>query len=370
MQDGFAASVHFTKEDYLKVRDNYRKWWAGELGRPIVPIVTVGHESDHAAASCRPMCFGNAWDTSVSPAQLVDARDEQLSHMRFHGDAFPYFAVTPFGPGAMAAFLGCTPVGREDTVWFMPPRADIPIEELHFEFDENNPHFRRVLNTYDAAMEKWRGSVVLSMVDLGGIMDVLSSFRGAENLLMDLYDSPDEVLRCVSELQELWFRYFNIFNDVMGSEVMGHSHWYNIYDEAPNYILQSDFSYMIGPDMFRRFVAPELASSAARINNAVYHLDGPGELPHLDQLLAMDSVKGIQWVPGAGAPEKQDWTEVLSRILASGKKLLSLNQNPDGTPIAIAKDPGQLFFLERHYHISDIKEAQKYAELYGIAVKV
>ena len=44
---------------------------------------------------------------------------------------------------------------------------------------------------------------LLGGIDLGGIMDVLQSFRGAENLLMDLYDAPEEVLRCVGELQQL-----------------------------------------------------------------------------------------------------------------------------------------------------------------------
>lgn len=369
MKDNFAPSVRYTREDYGRLRETYRRWWAGSLDRPIVPIVTTGHDSWRSESPCRPLCFGNAWDPSATPQQLVDARDWELSRMRWHGDAFPTFSLTPLGPGVMAAFLGCTPVGREDTVWFQPPRADIPIEELHFELDEGNPHLRRALNIYDAAMEKWRGSVVLSMVDLGGIMDVLSSFRGAENLLMDLYDSPDEVLRCVGELQELWFRYFDMFNSLMGGEVMGYSHWYGIYGEEPGYILQSDFSYMIGPDMFAKFVAPELASSAARISNAVYHLDGMGELPHLDQLLATEAIRGVQWVPGAGAPEKMDWTEVLARILASGKKLLSLNQKPDGRPIDIAADPGQLFFGERRFDAGDMRAAREYGGLYGIEVK-
>lgn len=369
MQDGFAASVHFTKEDYLRLRNTYRKWWAGELDRPIVPIVTAGHGADNERVGGPEICFATAWDTSISPAQFVETHDRKLAQLRWHGDAFPCFAITPYGPGAMAAFLGCTPIGKKDTVWFMPPREDIPIEELHFEFDENNPHFRRVLNTYDAAMNKWRGSVVLNMVDLGGILDVLSSFRGAQNLLLDLYDSPDEVLRCVNELQELWFKYFDIFNSMIGDEVMGYSHWYNIFSEQPGYMLQSDFSYMISPDMFKTFVAPELKGSASRIKYSIYHLDGIGELPHLEQLLAMDDIRGIQWVPGSGAPESMDWTDVLSRVLASGKKLVSLAQAPDGTPSPLAANPGQLFFNERAYHISDIKSAQEYAGMYGISVK-
>lgn len=366
MVDGFAASVRFSCEDHWRLRDTYRRWWDGSLGRPIVPIVTVERELTKAELPCRPLYFGNAWDLSVTPKQLVEARDAELSVMRWHGEAFPMFMTTAFGPGVLAAFLGCTPMGREDTVWFKPPREDIPIEELHFEFDKENRYFKRVAAVYEEAMEKWRGAVVPCMTDLGGIMDVLSHFRGNENLLMDLYDSPDEVLRCVKELQDMWFRYFDTLNDIIAGETMGYSHWHGVYGEEPGYIIQSDFSYMIGPDMFREFVGPELASSAGRLKNAVYHLDGIGELAHLDQLTAIDGIKGIQWVPGAGAPEKMDWTDVLSKILASGKKLLSCNQKPDGRPIDIAADPGQLFYWERAF--TDIRAAREYAAIYGIGI--
>ena len=266
--------------------------------------------------------------------------------------------------------MGCMPVGTNQTVWFQPPRENIPIKELHFEYDPDNPCLRRVLNVYEAAMEKWHGSVIVGMVDMGGVLDILSSFRGAENLLMDLYDEPDEVLRCVGEIQELWFRYYDLINSMMAPEAEGYSQWFNLYGEKPGYILQSDFSYMIGPDMFDTFTAPELASSAERMNNAVYHMDGIGQIPHLDSLLAIDGIKGIQWVPGDGEPSTRNWDELLAKILASGKKLISWAQNPDGTPIKLAEDPGQLYFNDRHYSVQDGEAAKRYGALYGIEVNL
>lgn len=361
--------IHFSHEQYETLRQTYRKWWAGELDRPIVPFVTYGHPSEISPAQGPHLAFPTAWDFSIDPRQFVDTHDAALSSHRWHGEAFPYFPTTAFGPGTMAAFLGCTPVGAPSTVWFKPPREDIPIEELHFEFDENNPCYRRAVNLFEAAMEKWHGSVVVGMVDMGGILDVLQSFRGAENLLMDLYDAPDEVLRCVKELQELWFVYYNKLNAILSPEAEGYSQWFRLYGEKPGYILQSDFSYMIGPEMFDTFVAPELASSASRLSNAVYHMDGVGQIPHLDSLLAIDGIKGIQWVPGAGVPEQQNWDELLAKILASGKKLIQRGQKSDGLPIDIAKNPGQLHFDERGYHISRMDDAVRYGELYGIEVK-
>lgn len=123
---------------------------------------------------------------------------------------------------------------------------------------------------------------------------------------------------------------------------------------------------MISPGMFGQFVAPELASSAARMTNAVYHMDGIGEIPHLEQLLAIDDIKGIQWVPGDGEPSKKNWDALLEKILASGKKLLSWNQKPDGSAIDGAR-PGQLYFGERSFAADD-PAARSYAERWGIAL--
>jgi len=241
-------AIHFSREQYAPLRSAYRQWWDGKLDRPIVPIETFGHPS---AVECRGplLSFTTAWDFSIDPREFVEAFDTAMDSHRWHGDAFPLFRTTPFGPGAMATFLGCTPQPMPYTVWFQPPRKDIPIEELHFEFDENNPYYRRVHNLFESAMDKWHGRVVVGMMDLGGILDVLQSFRGAENLLMDLYDEPDEVLRCVRELQEMWFLYFDKLNAILEGEACGYSHWYGLYHERPGYILQSDFSYMISPDM-------------------------------------------------------------------------------------------------------------------------
>lgn len=361
--------IHYTDAQYEQLRSVYRKWWKGEWNRPIVPIVTYGHETKMVPTKAPLLTFTNAWDFTIDPRQFVEAHTFMLSSQRFHGEAFPIFFTQRFGAGAMAAFLGCTPRPAENTIWFLPEK-ETPITELHFEYDENNKYWRRVLNTIEAAQEAWRGKVVIGMPDLGGIMDVLASFRGTENLLMDLIDDPDEVLRCVKELQDLWFVYYDKVNDILRPEARGYSQWFNVYGEEPGYMLQSDFSYMISPEMFRTFVGWELSSTADRMTNAIYHMDGIGEIPHLEQLLVIEGIKGIQWQPGDGTAAKQNWDELLSRILASGKKLLSWNQKPDGSPIEYA-DPGQLYFGTRSFGPNDNwAGAKRYADMYGIALEL
>lgn len=86
-------------------------------------------------------------------------------------------------------------------------------------------------------------------------------------------------------------------------------------------MFQSDFSYMISPAMFARFVVPELRESCRRVDHGFYHLDGIGQLPHLDGLLQIEPLRGVQWVPGAGRKEPCQWPEVFNKILAAGKRI-------------------------------------------------
>lgn len=360
--------IHFSHDRYEELRKTYRKWWSGELDRPIVPIITLGHSTDFPAHTGPQFNFANAWNWDIDPREFIDSCHAQLSSYRWHGDAFPHIYTAAFGPGVLAAFLGCTPVSTTRTVWFKSPDEDLPIEELHFEFDDQNRYYRRVENLFEAAMEKWHGSVVVEMTDLGGILDVLASFRGTENLLIDLLEEPDEVLRCVGELQELWFRYYDKLNAVLSPEAQGYSHWYGMYCETPGYILQSDFSYMISPDMFRTFAAPELASSASRIDNAVYHMDGIGEIPHLNHLLAIDSLKGIEWTPGAGEPDTRNWDELHLRILASGKKLILYHRQDDRIGSEVARHLGQIYLPGRNFKANDMEAAKHYGERFGVEV--
>ena len=54
--------------------------------------------------------------------------------------------------------------------------------------------------------------------------------------------------------------------------------------------------------MFEEFVLHTLQRDCLALTNTLYHLDGEGELRHLDRLLSIPALKAVQWVPGAGKP--------------------------------------------------------------------
>jgi hypothetical protein len=59
------------------------------------------------------------------------------------------------------------------------------------------------------------------------------------------------------------------------------------------------------------------------VDHVMYHLDGPGALQHLDTLLSLPNLHGIQWVPGSGeaGPAHPKWRPLLRRIIAAGKRV-------------------------------------------------
>jgi len=190
---------------------------------------------------------------------------------------------------------------------------------LHFTYNPLNLWWQRVINVTRTALERWGAQVSIGFTDLGGNLDILSSLHGAQQLLFDLRDSPGEVSRLVGEINRAWLHYYDELFMLISSKPSGITCWGPCWSAGKGYMLQSDFSYMISPTDFIRFVLPDIRSCCDEMDYAFYHLDGKGQISHLEHLLALDCLKGIQWVPGDGNPPSEEWLPLLSRIRKSGK---------------------------------------------------
>lgn len=309
--------IDFDPQRWDKIRRDYRAWWAGDLERPLIHLTGTGKDPGRDEPELRSVGCAQLYDPAVAAEDIVDLWDYGLSQQTYLGDAFP--SVSPnLGPGVLAACLGGVAEPRDDTVWFHPAR-DLPIERISLAYDGDSPTARRIKDIVRAAVDRWGDAVQVGMTDLGGNLDILSTFRPGEQLLLDLYDKPDEVKRVTWEAHKAWFEAFEDFTNVTSPANPGYSAWTSIFSEEPYYMLQCDFCYMISPVMFDEFVRPELAATCERLGNPFYHLDGPGELGHLDSLLEIERLKGVQWIPGAGAPPQSEWPDVYRKIHAAGK---------------------------------------------------
>ncbi len=324
-------SIDFNADRWARVKGNAAQWWGGELERPLIHCCRGGREPGREPAKHPHHGFAAFYDLSIPAEGVVDTWDYHLSRQHFLGDAFPH-AWLNFGPGVVAAFLGAgleTSV-EQGTVWFTPDR-ERDIRDLHFEYRSDSVWLDRIKSLCHAAVERWQGAVQVGMTDLGGALDILSTFRPGEGLLFDLIDHPGEVERCTWELHDLWFRYFDEIDAILRPVNPGYTAWAGFYSAEPHYMLQCDFAYMISPEMFDQFVKPELTATCRRLTHAFYHLDGVGQLPHLDSLLAIPELEGVQWVPGDGKPDHNHWPEVFRKIRDAGKLVQSFG-GPEVVP--------------------------------------
>ena len=310
-------SIDFTAARWKRLKTNTREWWAGELDRPLIYIELSGYDAGRPEPEIPWYEITSSYDKSISSAAIVDRWDYELSTKKFLGDAYPH--VMPyFGPGVLAACLGAQLKNADSTVWFRP-QENLPIKDIRFVHSESDYWRQRILSLCAEAREYWDGLVQVDMTDLGGSLDVISTFRPNEGLLTDLYDAPDEVKRLTWETHEIWWRFFDEIVEMFSPRNPGHTSWGCMFSEETHYMLQCDFAYMISPEMFDEFVKPELAASCRKLKNAFYHLDGKGQLPHLDSLLSIPELKGIQWIPGEPFSDTVHWPEVYRKIRGAGK---------------------------------------------------
>ena len=358
--------IRFSDKQWETVIENYRKWWKVELGRPILPVIITGADPGRSEPKAPHPQFINCADLSVPAEAVIDRFDYELSCCEFHGDSYPWAPMHHFGPGVGAAFLGATLEPAEDTVWFHLDK-EIPIEELYLAYNENNKWLNRIKDLYRAGVKKWGNSVCMAMTDIGGNLDILASFLGTEKLLVECIDHPREVKRLCLEITALWLRFYEELNDLLGGQRV-YSDWSSQLSEKPTYMLQCDFSYMISTGMFRDYVYDDLYQISSKLNRTFYHLDGTGEIPHLDTIMSIDAIKGIQWIPGAGAAEKRDWSELYQRISRAGKKIMApydLDSYLDEI-IAVIKSPDELIKMQMSYLMSDKEKVLKKLDKYGL----
>ena len=307
--------LHFTERDWERAERDYSAWWAGELERPLVTFTHIGRLPDGSSAAAESFVTNYPLDMPVD--DLLDRVQTQLEHTRFFGDALPRWWVN-FGPGIMAGFLGAKVTCVRDTVWFSPS-APGPIDAVRPAYDAANWWWRRIRDITARAVERFAPQVQVCHTDLGGNMDIVASLRGSQRLLLDVIDSPEEVDRLVAAVTPLWLRYYDELDAIIRPACRGTAPWAPIWSPGRCYMLQSDFSYMISPRMFERFVLPDLVACCDALDHGFYHMDGKGQTPHLDNLLGIARLRGIQWQPGDGAPRADGWLPLLKRIRDAGK---------------------------------------------------
>jgi 5-methyltetrahydrofolate--homocysteine methyltransferase len=224
-------------------------------------------------------------------------------------------------PMTMAAYLGGDVRFGEATVWVEPVVEDW--DKFPFEFNIQNPWVQRSLQLMKAHVRLLPDGFLPFTPDYGDALTVFSLLRGTERLLLDLVEQPDVIERKVREYVEVWIKVHRHFWDIYRTRFPGDCSYLG-WAPGRTYICQSDFSTMISPAMFERFVVPEIVRLGEYLEYMPWHLDGPEEIKHLNALLALPQIKAIQIQPGANRPPCVSplWLPQARKIQACGRSLI------------------------------------------------
>lgn len=309
------------KPDFERARVYWNAFWEKEvLDRPLVCVQSPKRGKDRSG-------FTNTSSESLRIAMsgeyqsCLERLDSFMAGTFYGGEAIPNFEVT-LGPDQFASFLGAkiiAPAGHQ-TTWVnacVDDWGDFPIE-LH---REKGAGFERLMEYMRYAANFGQGRFLIGMLDLHGGMDALSALRGPQNLCLDLMDCPEEVETALAQVRRIYPAVFEEAYKAGDMEARGSVGWAPTYSEGRFAVLQCDFSCMMSPEQARRFVIPQLAEEAAYLDHCVYHYDGKEALGHLDDILSLEDIDVIQWVPGEGNPRSIEWMDLLHRIQRAGKGL-------------------------------------------------
>jgi len=349
-----------------EAKQRLHAFWAGGAYERCCLHITASAGKQGESRPPAPASTTQAWEDLGLRTRMAAWNAENTLHF---AEAVPS-AFVNFGPGCLAAMVGGTYQWAPGTVWFEN-------EPLITDWaDPPPPVLNKASEMYqlaDAFTEKLlaAGEVrfFTSITDIGGSYDILAALRGTQNLLLDLYDHPEEVKAYAEQLQPVWMAYFNQYAQRAIKRQGGVTNWMSIWSDTPWYPLQCDFSYMLSPEMFEEFILPDLRWYTEQLDRSVYHLDGPGELPHVKHLLTLPRLNAIQWTAGDGnAPLWHErWYGLFEEIQSAGKGLVLLGVPPEHIePLLRRLSTKGLYISTRAASAAQAQEIIQMAERFGV----
>ena len=333
--EGYKVNMEAAKE-------KFRNYWAHKnTGRPLMCVIArrpeVEQYSDGTPVEggyLDQICQGKYYnmpeelkwkdmeDKYQNPQRIVDRYRYFCQTHAFLGESFPNLNID-FGPGSLASYLGSEIGFKEDTVWFnkcLDGWDGVP----KLTFDPENKWFKKHLQLAKDCQALAGDDFYVDMPDLMENIDVLASLRGAQDILFDLLDEPEMIGERIQEVTDIYYEYYDRFYDVIKDEEGGNaSTVFQIWGPGRTVKLQCDFSAMMSPEDFRKYIQPSLRSQSENVDHVLYHLDGPAAIKHMDALMEIDGIDALQWTSGDAGPDGTlpDWDVIYDKAIAAGKSI-------------------------------------------------
>ena len=317
------------KPDFDQARVAWNHYWAREAWKRPLLVAQVPRKN----APPPPGPYDNYFEHVSNHFGNIRQRiDWMLEATQYLAESIPYYDCS-LGPDQFAAWMGKGVFhfskDSKSTNWVEPFVHDWR-DAFPLTIADKNPAWLQMQELHRQVAAICSGRCLVGMGDLHSNADALSSLRGPQNLCMDFYDCPDLVGEAMRQVQTLYKPVYETLYQTGGmSTATGTIGWIPFWCEKRFATIQCDFICLVSPEIARRFIIPALAEEAEFLDHCIYHLDGPGTLPHLDDILSIQAIDAIQWVSGDGQPPMYTWLDVLKKCQAAGKGLQIYGVNFD-----------------------------------------
>ncbi len=305
------------REDFDDVKQNWRRFWEGTLGRPI--LLAMPPKAGVEPVEKPP--WGAAY--TRDDEEVVDQLLRWAETHEFLGDSVP-FSYPSLIIDLVPSFLGAEITTIEGT-WGTDTHAVPMVQDLssaEIKFDENSEWWERWVRLAECFKRKCAGRLIFGTAAPGyNNLDTLAALRGNVELLTDLYDNPEGVHNAMQQIMVAYTQITEEVCRILEVEERGCVTGHGFYREGRTATVQCDFGFNIGKEHFDEFALPYMRQEVAVHGAVEYHLDGPGNIAHAESICGLEEVKVVQWVPGAGNAPHQDWTGLYEEINARGQGL-------------------------------------------------
>ncbi len=285
------------KADWDDTRERLTALWNREVtDRPCIAVT-----APNGRTVSPPQAPATPRDKWLDPDWVCADIAARLESTWWGGEAIPSYLLM----GGWVLCLGGTPRFDMRTIWFDTVEVDFS-GPLPLRYRDGDPWVETHERLYEAvAGFAGRDDFLVGKPCALPANDLLSMLMGTEAFLLGLMDHPDwmreavvigaqEQLRMrlrlrdrIRERHDFWY---------------GNGGWMPFWAPGPFITTQSDVSCMLSPEMFERFVLPELDMYGEAFGAMWYHLDGGDARQHLPRLLSLPYLRVVQYVPAPFEP--------------------------------------------------------------------
>jgi len=303
------------KADFGEALRRLEAWWdCGIIDRPPVTVHVRPERRPRLPEKSHPTLRDRWFDFE----HRLDRFEASLEGAVFLAETFPKFDPG-LGPEQCATVFGCELEFSETTSWSIPIAGSCR-EILEIRPNLDNAYWNNLRASTELSIERGGGRWITALPDLHTNGDLPAALRDPQELCLDLADDADSVRAACDHVTEA--AYGLMYDDLWGRiEAAGQpcTTWAPFLHAGRAYVTSCDFICMISPEMFRRTILPSIVWEMRFLERNFFHLDGPGALQHLDDLLARPELDGLQWVYGTGSGPARNWIDLYRRVQAAGK---------------------------------------------------